>query len=95
MDSFVEKIPNTNSSLIVRLEIVVIEASGFFPPEYSPVPCLYGFLLYLFPSDDEYQTICDIAFDRLQIALMIDDIVLIESPSRVALACILDFNSST
>ena len=93
MDKFISKIPNANPELIIQMEIVVLYASDFRPPQFSPISCVYGFLLDSLPIIEkipEYQDISQAALDRLQVAFMVDDIILIESPSHIALACVLN-----
>ena len=93
MDDFVSKIPNTNPELIVQMEVVVLESNDFRPPQFSPVTCLYGFLLDSMPiiaKISDYHDISQVALDRLQVAFMIDEIILVESPSHVALACVIN-----
>ena len=93
MDNFISKIPNTNSELIIRMEVIVLESNDFRPPQFSPLICIYGFLLDSLPVIEkisEYQDVLQPALDRLQVSIIIEDIVLIESPSHVALACVLD-----
>lgn len=97
MDIFISKIPNTNPELIIQMEVIVLESNDFRPPQFSLVTCVYGFLLDSLPIIEkisEYQDILQTALDRLQVAFMIDEIVLIESPSHVALACVLDSNKA-
>ena len=97
MDNFVSKIPNTQPDLIIQLEVVVLAANNFQVPQFSPIPCLYGFVfdsLSILGKIIKYQEFSQKALDRLQIALLIDDIMLIESPSHIALACALDFDKS-
>lgn len=93
MDKFTSKIPNTNPELIVQMEVVVLESNNFRPPQFSPVTCVYGFLLDSLPINGkiaEYQELLQNSLDRLQIAFMIDDVILTESPSHIALACVMD-----
>lgn len=101
MDQFVSKIPNSQTELIVQLEVVILEASDFRPPIFSPVTCLYGFILDVLPilnsisdSDFDYQEFSQKALERLQISFLIDEIILIESPSHIALACVLSSNET-
>lgn len=92
MDNFIFHIPNAQPDLIVQMETVVLAANNFRPPQFSPIPCLYGFLLDSLPIIDniaEYQKYTQKSLDRLQISFMIDDIVLTECPSQIALACVL------
>lgn len=98
MDSFVSKIPNTQPELIIQLEVIVLAASDFQFPQFSPITCLYGFVfdsLSILDKISDYQEFSQKALDRLQIALLVDDIMLIESPSHIALACVLDFDKSS
>lgn len=98
MDSFVSKIPNTQPELIIQLEVIVLAASDFRFPHFSPIPCLYGFVfdsLSILDKMVDYQEFSQKALDRFQIALLIDGIMLIESPSHIALACVLDFDKSS
>lgn len=98
MDNFISKIPNTQSDLIIQLEVVVLAANDFRIPHFSPIPCLYGFIfdsLSILDKLSEYQEFSQIALDRLQIACMIDEIMLIETPSHVALACVLNSDQSS
>ena len=95
MDNFISKIANAQADLIIQMEVVVLAASDFRPPQFSPIPCLYGFVLDILPlldniSISEYPNVSQKALDRLQISFMIDEIVLTESPSHVALACVLE-----
>lgn len=95
MDIFVSKISNTNPESIIQMEVIVLESNDFRPPQFSLVTCVYGFLLDSLPIIEkisEYQDILQSALDRLQIAFMIEEIVLLESPSYIALACVLDSN---
>jgi hypothetical protein len=97
MDNFVSKITNTQSDLIIQLEVVILAANNFKLPQFSPIPCLYGFVfdsLSILNRISEYQEFSQKALDRLQIAVMFDDVMLIESPSHIALACVLDFDKS-
>ena len=96
MDTFISKIPNTQPEIIVQMEVTVLAACNFRPPQFSVVPCLYGFILDIIPiigKISNYQEITQKALDRLQISFMIEDIILLESPSHIALACILDSDS--
>lgn len=97
MDEFVRCIPNTQAEAIVDLELVVLEAVDFRPPTFSPVPCLFGFLMdYLPVVGGSSRGLGDIhersqrALDHLQVALMIEDVVLLHPPAVIALACVLE-----
>ena len=86
MDNFISKIANAQADLIIQMEVVVLAASDFRPPQFSPIPCLYGFVLDILPlldniSISEYPNVSQNALDRLQISFMIDEIVLTASPS--------------
>ena len=97
MDNFTSRIPNTHPELIIQLEIVVLAANDFRVPQFSPIPCLYGFILdslTILDRISEYQEFSQKALDRLQIAFMIDELLLTKSPSHIALACVLDFDQS-
>lgn len=93
MDYFTSKIPNTQPDLIIQMEVVVLAANDFRPPQFSPIPSLYGFILDVLPvvnKTSELQELSQNALDKLQVCFMIDEIMLIESPSHIALACVLD-----
>lgn len=93
MDNFISKIPNTNPDLIVQMEIITLYANDFRPPQFSPIPCVYGFLLDALPIIEkiaEYQDILQAALDRLQVAFMMDEIMLVESPAHIAIACVIN-----
>lgn len=97
MDNFGSKIPNAQPELIVQLEVFVLAASNFNPPQFSPIPCLYGFVFEsacVLNRMSDYQELAQQSLDRLQIALLIDEIVLIETPAHIALACVLEFDST-
>lgn len=97
MDCFTSKIPNTQPELIVQLEIVVLAANDFKPPQFSPIPCLYGYIfesMCVLNRMSEYQEQVQKAFDRLQVAFLIDELVLIETPAHIALACVLEFDDT-
>lgn len=79
------------------MEVIVLESNDFRLPQFSLVTCVYGFLLDSLPiigKISEYQDILQTSLDRLQVAFMLEDIVLIESPSHVALACVLNSNKT-
>lgn len=94
MDDFVKNIPNTQAEAIVDLELVVLECVDFRPPTFSPLPCLFGFLMdYLTVVEGQINDIHERAQrsqDNLQIALMVEEVILISPPSLVALACVLE-----
>jgi hypothetical protein len=94
MDDFVKNIPNTQAEAVVDLEMVVLECVDFRPPTFSPLPCLYGFLMdYLTVVEGQIDDIHERAQrsqDNLQIALMIEEVVLLSPPSVVALGCVLE-----
>lgn len=97
MDQFISKIPNSQTDLIVKFEIVVLEASDFRPPIFSPITCLYGFILDALPilnNISEYQEFSQKALERLQVSFLIDAIILTETPSHIALACVLGTNET-
>lgn len=97
MDAFISKIPNSQPELVIQLEIVVLAANEFKPPQFSPIPCLYGFIFESMCSLKEIPEIQEQVqkyLDRLQVAFLIDELVLIETPAHIALACVLELVGS-
>ena len=94
MDEFIKNIPNTQAELIVDLELAVLECIDFRPPTFSPLPCLFGFLMDYLPvvegQVNDIHERAQQALEHLQIGLMIEEIALINSPSAIALACVLE-----
>lgn len=96
MDEFSKNIPNVQAELIVESELVVLQCIDFRPPSFSPVPCLFGFLMdYLQTvegrvADDDIHERAQRALDHLQVALMIEEVVLLHPPSVISLACVLE-----
>lgn len=96
MDNFVSKIPNTQPDTIIELEVVVLAANDFRTPQYSPITCMYGFIfdsLVVLNTPSEFRETSQKALDSLLISFLIDEIILIESPSHIALACLLESNN--
>lgn len=94
IDDFIKSIPNSQAEVIVDLELVVLECVDFRPPSFSSLPCLFGFLMdYLPLVEGQVSDIHDRAqqaLDYLQTTLMIEEVMLIDSPSAIALACVLE-----
>lgn len=91
MDSFSSKIPNIQPELIVNYEVLILSTLEFKLPMHSPFVCLYGFVIDWSSksgSDFDYNLHLQRGIDRLQVALMIDRIMLLESPAEIALSCL-------
>lgn len=95
MRDFCESVPGTQADAVAAAEQVVLRAISYRFPPFSVLPCLLGFLMDFaraveLNDEDAVDALKQHALDCLQRALLLDQLVLAQPPSRVALACVLE-----